>query len=72
MIEAAAFFRLPKTLDAPASQGADRFKYIITVEMEGKRHTVRTSDAAPAALQNLIDFLLSLARKKKRGDKPDD
>ncbi len=66
LVEAAGFFDLPAEVTGP-ERGADRFLYRLTVEMEGRRHTVRTSDAAvPAALRPLIDWLTKAARKARR------
>lgn len=39
MINAAGFFDLPAKFPAP-KKGADYFQYAITVELEGKKHTV--------------------------------
>jgi hypothetical protein len=64
MVKAADFFNSPAAATRPA-QGADRFQYIVTVEVGGKRHTVQTSEAvAPAGLRPLLDFLTKLAMGK--------
>ncbi len=65
-VEAAGFFELPEELTGPAG-GADRFLYTLTVEMDGRRHTVRTGEAAaPAALRSLIRWLTNAARARRR------
>ncbi|MFQ5916035.1 MAG: protealysin inhibitor emfourin [Nitrospinota bacterium] len=66
LVEAAGFFELPEEIAGPA-EGADRFLYTLTVEMEGRRHTVRTSEAAaPPGLRSLIRWLTNAARKGRR------
>ena len=66
LVEAAGFFELPEELTGPAG-GADRFLYTLTVEMDGRRHTVRTAEAAaPAALRSLIRWLTNAARARRR------
>ncbi len=66
LVEAAGFFELPEELAGPAG-GADRFLYTLTVEMDGRRHTVRTGEAAaPAALGCLIRWLTNAARARRR------
>lgn len=64
VIKAADFFELPPVIGKSAT-GADRFQYVITIEAEGKRHTVRTSEETSEALQAAIDFLQGLARRKR-------
>ena len=66
LVEAAGFFALPEEFAGPAG-GADRFLYTLTVEMDGRRHTVRTGEAAaPAALISLIGWLTNAARARRR------
>jgi len=58
LIEKADFFNLPEKFPAP-KKGADYFQYRLTVEKEGKKHTVEVSDpAVPATLRPLLQFLL--------------
>ncbi len=68
LVEAAGFFELPEEIADPAEGGgADRFLYMLTVEMEGRRHTVRTSEtAAPPRLRSLIRWLTTAARKARQ------
>jgi hypothetical protein len=68
LIEAAGFFELPEEMAGPVGLGgADRFLYTLTVEMEGRRHTVHTSEAAaPPEVRSLILWLTRAARKAKR------
>lgn len=62
MVDAAAFFDLPALIAAPTLE-ADRFRYKLTVEVEGRRHTVEMSDAAvPDALRPLLQKLTVAAR----------
>jgi hypothetical protein len=66
MVEEAGFFNLPATIPAP-TRGADAFQYVVTVEAEGKRHTVRTRDTAiPNALLPFIEYLTKVAKEKRR------
>jgi hypothetical protein len=68
MVEGADFRNLPETTTAPATRGADRFEYVVTVEEEGRQHTVRTTDAAvPDALRPLLDYLTKAARARGSG-----
>jgi hypothetical protein len=58
MIDAAGFFDLPAKFPAP-KKGADYFQYLITVELEGKKHTVQvTETAVPDNLRPLIQYLI--------------
>ena len=62
MVEAADFFNLPPT-SATRTAGADQFQYKVTVEAEGRQHTVETGDAtAPDTLSPLLRRLTVLAR----------
>ena len=61
-VEAAHFFDLPAQIPAPP-QVADQFLYHVTIEAEGKRHTVDAGEAsASPALQELLQQLTLLAR----------
>jgi hypothetical protein len=58
MIDVAGFFDLPAKFPLP-KKGADFFQYSITVESEGKKHTIEVSDpAVPATLRPLIQYLM--------------
>jgi hypothetical protein len=64
MVKAADFFNLPAATTRP-TQGADRFQYVVSVEVDGKRHTVQISEAVTSAtLRPLLDFLTKLAMGK--------
>lgn len=66
MVDAAGFFDLPATITTP-TPGADRFQYKLTVEAEGRRHTVEMGEAAaPEALQPLLQRLTAVARSTRR------
>ena len=66
LVDAAGFFELPREIIGP-EQGTDRFLYTLTVEVQGRRHTVQTSEAAaPAALRSLINWLTKVARRQQR------
>lgn len=61
-INAAHFFDLPPRIAAPA-QAADYFHYHVTIEGEGKRHTIDVDDvAASPELQTLLQQLAVQAR----------
>jgi hypothetical protein len=57
LVEASDFFNLPENITASTTQ-ADRFQYTLTVEDEGRKHTVTVSEAAlPGTLRPLIEWL---------------
>ncbi len=63
LVEAADLFRLPAQIPALNPQ-SDRFQYKLTVEDQGKQHTVTVSEAAlPGTLKPLIEWLNQLARR---------
>lgn len=65
MVDAAGFFDLPAAITTP-TPGADRFHYKLTVEAEGRRHTVDVSEAAvPEALRPLLQQLMAFARSSR-------
>lgn len=65
LLESAGFFNLPQSIQAKGG-GADRFQYKLTVEEETRVHTVEVGETAgPAALQQLIQHVSSLARKMR-------
>ena len=61
MVQEAGFFELPAVI-AASSRGADRFQYNLTVEDNGKRHSVEIheTDTLPAPLKLL--HLTEIAR----------
>ncbi|HLF01241.1 MAG TPA: protealysin inhibitor emfourin, partial [Anaerolineales bacterium] len=62
LVAAAKFFDLPAKV-AASDVGADQFQYKLTIEAEGRRHTIEVEDtSAPAALQPLLRRLTVLAR----------
>lgn len=62
LVASAGFFKLPSRTDS-ITTGSDRFNYLISVEAEGKKHTVETNDeAAPSSLKPLLRRLTILAR----------
>jgi hypothetical protein len=66
LLDEANFFALSEA--PPASPIPDSFHYILTVETETARHTIRTSDVTmPASLRALVDELSQLARMQRRG-----
>ena len=65
MIETAGFFQLPSVMNS-SSLGADRFLYRLTVEVEGRQHTIEMSEAAvPSNLRPLIARLTTAARRTR-------
>jgi len=68
MVEAAGFFDLPAVITTP-TPGADRFYYKLTVEAEGRQHTVEMGEAAvPEALRPLLQRLTAVARSARHSD----
>lgn len=62
LVEAAHFFDLPETI-APPRQGADVFHFTITIEVEGRTHTVEFEQTAtPGALRPLLRWIQDRAR----------
>jgi Emfourin len=57
LIDKADFFNLSEKFPLP-KKGADYFQYRLTIEKEGKKHTVEVTDpAVPATLRPLLQFL---------------
>ena len=70
LINAAGFFQLPESIDLPGG-GADRFMYKLTVEVEGRSHSVALSDAAVTPeLRPLLDRLSATVRRTRRTGPP--
>ena len=65
LIDDMDFSQLPeKMID---EDGPDQFTYVITVEAQKWEHTVVTGDAsAPEKMQELLQLLNRLARRRKR------
>jgi len=64
LVEAADLFRLPERITSPSPQ-SDRFQYKLTVEDNGKQHTVTVSEAGlPGTLRPLIEWLQTIAQKR--------
>ncbi|MGF1935698.1 MAG: protealysin inhibitor emfourin [Nostoc sp. ChiQUE02] len=64
LVEAADLFRLPEHITSPNPQ-SDRFQYKLTVEDNGKQHTVTVSEAAlPGTLRPLIEWLQNISQKR--------
>ena len=64
LVEVADLFRLPELITSP-NQESDRFQYKLTVEDNGKQHTVTVSEAAlPGTLRPLIEWLQNIAQKR--------
>jgi hypothetical protein len=60
------FEELPEQMTGKESM-PDQFTYTITVETRRGEHTVTTGDAsAPEKMQDLLQFLNRLARRKKK------
>lgn len=63
LVDKAGFFNLPASFPVP-KRGADYFQYRLTVEMDGRKHTVEVSDPeVPASLRPLLQSLMAYARK---------
>ena len=62
LVEAADCFRLPQEIVADRKQ-PDRFRYELTLEDGGRRHTIAIDEEAAApALLKLLEWLTGLAR----------
>jgi hypothetical protein len=66
LIEAADFFQLPAT--GPTPQGLrDAFQYKLTVEMDGREHTIEMGQSAvPEKARDLLEWLENRARSGGR------
>jgi hypothetical protein len=63
LVEVAGLFNLPEKITSP-NQESDRFQYKLTVEDQGKQHTITVSEAAlPGTLRPLIDWLNQVAKR---------
>jgi len=64
LVDAADFFRLSKTIASKSPQ-PDRFVYQLTVEDNGKQHSVEVGEQAmPGTLRPLIDWMMAAARQR--------
>lgn len=64
LVDVATFFNLPATLTSDTPH-PDSFEYLITVEEDGKQHTVEVSEsAAPANLTPLLEWLRMQASRR--------
>jgi hypothetical protein len=71
LIDEAGFFTLPSEAGKPAKGAADYRRYTITVEEQGRRHTVKASDPLDdPKLRNLIGFLQRKVREMRQPAKP--
>jgi hypothetical protein len=60
LIDSARFFSIPATTPA-SGPGADRFHYRLTVDLEGRSHTVEADEAATSpGLKALIQWIMSV------------
>ncbi len=58
LVNAAHFFDLPTTMDLPSPGAADYRQYTITIQDEGKQHTVHLTDLVEDPnLQALLAYL---------------
>jgi hypothetical protein len=65
LIGTAQFFSLPAMLTAK-TPGADRFQYTLTVETQGRQHTITVDEgAAPPTLRPLLNWLTTAAKTRK-------
>lgn len=71
LVSDAGFFALPPTVVDSSATGADRFNYRITIDADGRTHTVATTDgAAPPSLVQLLAWLNGAARRAARKATP--
>src|SRR5215467_5128348 len=65
LVKSAEFFDLAESESLP-SRGADRFQYDITIESDGRTHTVKADEGAiPPALAPLVKRLESYALNQR-------
>ncbi len=63
LVASSGFFSLPATF--PSTGGADQYTYTVTINDQGRQHTVVVKDGSiPPALQPLIQQLTGLARRR--------
>jgi len=68
LVEEARFFERPTVAGAPRRGAADYRQYTITVEEDGRQHTVKLTDPVEEpTLQQLLRFLQTKARELRRG-----
>jgi hypothetical protein len=68
LLDAAQFFDRPSVMAAPRHGAADVRQYTITVEADGRQHTLRLTDPVEdPALQQLLRFLQTKTRALRRG-----
>ncbi len=67
LIDQADFFNLPAVI-APSKPHPDRFEYNVTVQDDGRSHTIRVSEEAiPENLRPLIKWLSQASRQGRKG-----
>lgn len=70
MVQAARVFELPAVI-APPTPSPDQFCYKLTIEAEGRQHTIETCEpAVPEALRPLLRYLTTVARSGARPSPP--
>lgn len=70
LVSRSEFFALPPTMIDTSAMGADRYNYEITIEIDGRTHTVETTDgSAPPTLVPLLNWLNGAARRVPRNPK---
>ena len=61
LVDAADLFRLPSTITSRTTQ-PDRFQYRLTLEDNGKQHTVEVGEqAVPGTLRPLLEWIMAAA-----------
>ncbi|MBE9007173.1 hypothetical protein IQ259_19400 [Fortiea sp. LEGE XX443] len=64
LVETADLFQLPTQILSPNPQ-SDRFQYRLSIEDNGKQHTITVSEAAlPGTLKPLIEWLNNIAKQR--------
>ena len=67
LVEAARFFDLPGIVGEPPRGAADYYRYSITIDRAGRRHTVRLTDfIEDTHLRQLLDLLRAKAKALRR------
>lgn len=66
-VSKAEFFKLPTEIAESSTSGADRYNYRITIQSNGRTHSVECTDgSAPSSLVPLLDWLNDSARRVPR------
>ncbi|MEO6986703.1 MAG: protealysin inhibitor emfourin [Paralcaligenes sp.] len=67
LLDQANFFDQPEVVNTPLPGSADLMTYIVTVQAEGRVHTVRITDPiTDPSLQNLVERIRAIGSSERR------